>query len=451
VPQNYVLLETIVLGQNSASVTFDNIPQTGYTDLKIVGSARSTYSGGYVAMRLNPNGSTTNASSSIVYGSGTSVAAFADTIIYATINANTSISNTFGNFEIYCPNYTVSATKTFSVDAITEDNASTALSLLAGSRWESNSAITSLYLAPTVGDFMANSTFSLYGVADTGATPVISPFATGGNIVANDGTYWYHAFLSSGTFVPQKPLSCDYLLIAGGGAGGGQIGGGGGAGGLRYFAAQSLAQNTSYPAIIGAGGAGISGVPTESGNGGNSSFAGNSATGGGGGGGNGGDFKAGKTGGSGGGAGEDGTGSAGNAGGYTPVEGFAGGGANNNPNYGSGGGGGAGAVGATGTTSAGGNGGAGVNTYSAFATATNTGVSGFYAGGGGGSIIQASGNGSGGAGGGGRGGCFEDIVQPQSGTAGTGSGGGGQASNSASFKSGSGGSGILIVRYPMAS
>ncbi len=448
-PQNYVLLETIVLGQNSASVTFDNIPQTGYTDLKIVGSARSTYSGGYVAMRLNPNGSTSNASSSIVYGSGTSVAAFSDTIIYATINANNATSNTFGNFEIYCPNYTVSATKTFSVDAVTEDNASTALTLFAGSRWDSNSAITSLYLAPTVGDFMANSTFSLYGVADTGATPVISPFATGGNIVANDGTYWYHAFLSSGTFAPLKNLSCDYLLVAGGGAGGGQIGGGGGAGGLRYLT-QSLVGNTTYPAIVGAGGAGINAVQTESGNGTNSSFAGNSATGGGGGGGNGGDFAGGKNGGSSGGAGESNASFSGNAGGYTPVEGYAGGNAFNTPNYGSGGGGGAGGNGASGTGSAGGNGGVGVNTYSAFATATNTGVSGYYAGGGGGSIIGAT-QGSGGSGGGGRGGNFENIVQPQSGTANTGGGGGGQASNSASFPSGSGGSGIVIVRYPMAS
>ena len=40
---NYILLETITVGEAGASsVTFNNIPQSGYTDLKIVASARST-------------------------------------------------------------------------------------------------------------------------------------------------------------------------------------------------------------------------------------------------------------------------------------------------------------------------------------------------------------------------------------------------------------------------
>jgi hypothetical protein len=49
-----------------------------------------------------------------------------------------------------------------------------------------------------------------------------------------DGTYWYHTFVSSGTFTPQKAISCDYLVVAGGGGGGqDDNGAGGGAGGLR--------------------------------------------------------------------------------------------------------------------------------------------------------------------------------------------------------------------------
>jgi hypothetical protein len=39
-PNNYVLLETIALTQAAASVTFDNLPTSGYTDLKVVISAR---------------------------------------------------------------------------------------------------------------------------------------------------------------------------------------------------------------------------------------------------------------------------------------------------------------------------------------------------------------------------------------------------------------------------
>jgi hypothetical protein len=40
---NYVLLERIELNASAASVTFANIPQTGYTDLKVVLSARETH------------------------------------------------------------------------------------------------------------------------------------------------------------------------------------------------------------------------------------------------------------------------------------------------------------------------------------------------------------------------------------------------------------------------
>ena len=38
---NYVLLEKVTLSANAASVTLDNIPQTGYTDLKLVASTRT--------------------------------------------------------------------------------------------------------------------------------------------------------------------------------------------------------------------------------------------------------------------------------------------------------------------------------------------------------------------------------------------------------------------------
>jgi hypothetical protein len=40
-PNNMILLETIALTQSAASVTFDNLPTSGYTDLKIVISART--------------------------------------------------------------------------------------------------------------------------------------------------------------------------------------------------------------------------------------------------------------------------------------------------------------------------------------------------------------------------------------------------------------------------
>jgi hypothetical protein len=55
--------------------------------------------------------------------------------------------------------------------------------------------------------FVQYSTFYLYGVAALGTTPAIVPYATGGDTIMTDGTYWYHTFVSSGTFTPAKALS----------------------------------------------------------------------------------------------------------------------------------------------------------------------------------------------------------------------------------------------------
>ena len=43
--------------------------------------------------------------------------------------------------------------------------------------------------------------------------------ANGGNRIVSDGTYWYHVFTGSGTFVPKQAITVNFLVIAGGGAG----------------------------------------------------------------------------------------------------------------------------------------------------------------------------------------------------------------------------------------
>jgi hypothetical protein len=425
-----------------ASITLSNIPTT-FTDLVVVIKGSTSSSGQSIGMYVNGDTGSNYSETSLVGDGSSALSARISSTTFARVvgryhGTSASLSDTSIT---QIQNY--SNLTTFKT-AINRSNVSagvTSSTIL----WRSTAPITSLtFFGEASTNIITGSTITLYGIK--AAAP--APKATGGDVITTDGTYWYHAFKNTGVFDVKQALTADYLIVAGGGAGGGQIGGGGGAGGLRYFANQSFTSGTTYIAAVGGGGAGINGVQTESGNGINSSFAGNSATGGGGGGGNGGTFAGGKNGGSSGGAGEFSASFSGNAGGYTPVEGYSGGNAFQSPNYGSGGGGGAGGNGSNGTGSAGGNGGIGVNTYSAIASATGTGVSGYYAGGGGGSIIDST-QGSGGAGGGGRGGTFNDIVQPQSGTQNTGGGGGGQASNSASFPSGSGGSGIIIVRYPV--
>lgn len=456
-PQNHILLESIQLTQTASSVTFDNIPQTGYTDLKIVASTRSDV-GSVEALFMSINGSTANLTYRFMdSGAGTPRSGTAK--VDGIVNGTDYTASTFSSNEIYIPNYTSSNAKSFSVEYVTENNATAGYNGFTAGLWSQTAAITSLSFArATSGNLVAGSTFSLYGIAAFGTTPVTAPFATGGNIVENDGTYWIHTFLSSGTFTPFKALTCDYLVLAGGGSGGGagtgHSGGGGGAGGyLTSIGGTTLTlnSNTSYPITVGAGGA--SKTTNGLGNAGsNSVFSSITSTGGGGGGiGN----INGANGGSGGGGGSEGTGSL--PGSASPV------GQGNNGGLGydgtvaftvSGGGGGAGQVGGAATPrTLSANGGAGGNGLANLITGTSV----TYAGGGGGGTDGSSptypgSGGVGGTGGGGSGGKA-DAIQATSGLVNTGGGGGGASKNSPSNYAigAAGGSGIVIIRYPMNS
>jgi hypothetical protein len=444
-PANYVLLEKITVGAAGASsVTFSGIPQTGYTDLVVKASvqANNSASSSY-ALQIAYNGNAANYSEIWVRGSGASATSSGGSGLAATYLGeipSTFVTNTFGNAEVYIPNYTGSNNKSFSNDGVSEANSSTAWATLTAGLWANTSAITSITLSSTV-NLAPNSTFYLYGVAKLGTTPAISPKATGGDIIETDGTYWYHAFLSSGTFTPTVGLSCDVLVVAGGGGGGSRSGGGGGAGGLYYT---TTGVGTAQTVTVGAGGTGGSRAVNGT-NGSNSVFGSlTAAVGGGFGGSAAAAIIAGNAGGSGGGGCNNGVGGT-----ATSGQGFAGG-SSNSSSFDAGGGGGAGAVGANASTGSGGSGagagGAGVNTYSTWLNTTGTGVSGFIAGGGGGGSYGSSNHGAGGSGGGGAG---ADSA-PTAGTANTGGGGGG-AGNSANTNGtpvgANGGSGLVIVRY----
>ena len=272
---------------------------------------------------------------------------------------------------------------------------------------------------------------------------------SGGNI-SYYGPYTIHTFTGSATFTPSFTGPVEVLVVAGGAGGGSGFnrsacGGGGGAGGLQYVSSYGVSAGTGITVTIGAGGAGGpagTGSPTGDGSNGSNSVFGGITTIGGGGGTTYFDTN-GKNGGSGGGAG--------GAGGYTPVggQGIPGQGNNGGNQVGSGqstdttscgGGGGAGAVGANGVTSQrGGNGGIGLPySISGFST--------YYAGGGGGGASQVGG-GFGGLGGGANGGNLDS--NGSSGVNYTGGGGGGASSGVgvAATAGGTGGSGIVIVRY----
>ena len=442
---NYVLLEKITVGAAGASsVTFSGIPQTGYTDLVLKMSVRTDRASTDDLLNFNFNGVSSNQSSRNLQGNGSAASSgtYGSNLYLAWVDAASNTASTFGNAEMYIPNYTSSNFKSVSTDGVLENNASTAVMGMTAGLWSSTAAITSIAITSVFSsNFVQYSTFYLYGVAKLGTTPAIVPYATGGDTIMTDGTYWYHTFISSGTFTPAKAITCDYLVVAGGG-GGGYFGGGGGAGGLRSTVTATggggsletaLSLGTSaYTVTVGAGGSGSTAAGNAGINGSNSVFSTITSTGGGGGGAF--DNNNAALGGSGGGGGNSTTAKTGGAG--TANQGFAGGNNSTTANsYPAGGGGGAGAVGQAGVSNtAGGAGGAGVAVSISGSSVT-------YAGGGGGAINESFPVSAGGSGGGGNGGNNVTLTGGN-GTANLGSGGGGGRNNG-----GNGGSGIVIVRY----
>jgi hypothetical protein len=169
----YRLISSVTVGAGgAATMDFTSIPQT-YTDLKIVISARNTSTSGnesQILLNVNANGS--NGSWRLLYGNGSGVFAGANSGYLQPAHApsaNTT-ANTFGNSEIYFPNYTSSTNyKSFSSDFVTENNAGTAGATIMGiyaNLWSSNSAITQLTLTSNASDFVQYSTAYLYGISN---------------------------------------------------------------------------------------------------------------------------------------------------------------------------------------------------------------------------------------------------------------------------------------------
>jgi hypothetical protein len=431
-----VKIQKVTIGSTPGSITFSSIPQT-YTDLVIKVSSKDNSTGNalgnYYAISFNGS---TSVVAKYIQGTGTATG----TDILAQL-AGVSVSgggtaNNFSNDEIYINNYTSSNSKFYYVQSVNENNTTGSYITWTGGVWSNSAAITSITLTANGASFTQYTTATLYGISNN------NDYASGGNRIYTDGTYWYHQFLATGTttFTPLRSLTVDYLVVGGGGGGGSRHAGGGGAGGYRT-GSLSLNPSTNYTVTVGAGGSGATnnngGAPNGATNGGDSVFATITASGGGYGAGNG---YSGNSGGSGGGSSTTNYNAPGNTPSTSPSQGNNGGWGGGT--YSSGGGGGAGAVGSNfPSNNVGGNGGAGV-------ASSITGSSVTYAGGGGGGTWVSGTAGSGGAGGGGAGSSTGN--KGTAGTANTGGGGGGGGTDSApNAGGGNGGSGIVVIRYPV--
>jgi hypothetical protein len=440
----YVKIASYTATTSTSSYTFTNIPQ-GYTDLVLVTSGIGS---GTENLECYINGDTgNNYSFTYLYGDGTTAAsgrnANANRIVVGRLGTGTS--HGIAHFQNYSHTLT---NKTI----LTRKGKGSEIGMIFSNIWRNTSPITSLQIfgaGSPAKTMSAGYTATLYGIK-----AALVPKATGGDFVIQDGTYWYHAFRTTGAFTTRQALSADILTVAGGGAGGSVTGGGGGAGGYVYLTSQSLTSGVSSAVTVGAGGtasyAAFAGAET---NGNNSQFASLTAAVGGGKGGRyngtaGNQYAPAAGGSGGGGGGKASTNITGGAG--TSGQGFAGGSSTNGGT--AAGGGGAGGVGENGTSnSTAAAGGPGINTYSTFITPVGIGINGYFGGGGGGSADTGGGTGgvsSSSLGGGGTSGVSMPagtIYNGGRGAAFTGSGGGGGAGGYA--WGGNGGSGFVVVRY----
>lgn len=162
-----IYTQTVGVG-GANSVSFNNIPQT-FTDLKLVISGRMNSSYTAVEFYILPN-TNTNAiySSTWLYGYATgSLSASRQSNVTYTPTQNATAANatasTFGNAEIYFPNYTGSNFKSYIADSVSLTNGTAGNNQMAAGLVRDTNPITSLYI-PATGSWVQYSTFTLYGI-----------------------------------------------------------------------------------------------------------------------------------------------------------------------------------------------------------------------------------------------------------------------------------------------
>lgn len=159
-----------------ASIDFTSIPST-YTDLCVKVSVRNSVTNAGLAVRLN-NDTGGNYTFKILYGVGTSASSFSQTIaagyntfVFAYTQPSQFTANTFGNAEMYLPNYAGSSNKSLSFDSVSEDNDTVAYSSMTAGLWSNTSAITSIKLLTdpqgVSGNLVQYSSATLYGIKNS--------------------------------------------------------------------------------------------------------------------------------------------------------------------------------------------------------------------------------------------------------------------------------------------
>ena len=163
---NMIPISTVTVGSGGASsIDFVNIPQI-YTDLVIKTSSKSNRgTGDYIVLRFNGD-SGSNYKARYIQGDGTNASSTAnDPYTYIHLVTTEVATNVFISGDVTIPNYGGSNQKSVSIDAVAENNATTARDFLVAGLWTGTSPINSITILPLYGTgFTQYSSATLYGI-----------------------------------------------------------------------------------------------------------------------------------------------------------------------------------------------------------------------------------------------------------------------------------------------
>ena len=174
-PVTYNLIASNTLSSNATTVTFSAIPQT-FTDLIVRATARQATAFNSISIGLKFNTGTTGLYSyTILAGEGTVAYSIASTNTDevnawgATTSNSSASTNTFGSTEVYIPNYRASTNKQIGMFGVTENNAAATYTYIGagGYLFRSTSAITQIEINQFGNNFVAGSSFFLYGIKNS--------------------------------------------------------------------------------------------------------------------------------------------------------------------------------------------------------------------------------------------------------------------------------------------
>ena len=163
-PNTFYLIESKTVVTPSASIIFSAIPST-YTDLRIMYSGKSDSTSAQGTFMLF-NGSSASVSSKYIIGDGTNPSTGNLNYMYVGSTWGTNgTADVFSCNDIYIPNAFSSQTKSYIMSNSAEINATSSyMNVIMGRDTATTGAITSVTVDCGGGNWIANSTFYLYGI-----------------------------------------------------------------------------------------------------------------------------------------------------------------------------------------------------------------------------------------------------------------------------------------------